>query len=356
MDQQGKFTRNYTRTFLVHSDSFTEISITVLNDSRIPKLGSSYAEDIISRVTKITPTRDKDNPLHWTVEVQYTQFPLATDKPQSNPNDPLSPQYYLPEITTSWVKHQYPIYVDWLGNPIVNSAGNFFTDPPVLVDDDILQVHLTKYEVTHDIPQAIAYKNSVNSDTWWGCPPWTLKLLPVVTKNELRSDGVWWVKTYTVEINPMGWGGRPIDKGFNKSCKFNSDGRIVSPSTGDDASTMKIVPITDASGMPTKQSVFLDGHGQPLANGAQPVWVAFDKAFPPPNIGGNPMPKGYAKYKPMPFANLKDAYGKPALYPDLMDLGGRGGGWGMLGQFGIVNAAGEATTSPGSNNYVPGDG
>ena len=309
---ENKRTRNYSRKFLVRCDSVTDSPIDIMLNTGLPQLGQYYkvgsSYDQVSVVTNVTPKREKDNAKHWRVDCKYEILDSKEGKqpPQQNPNNPTDPRNWTPEITTNWVKFQVPTYIDINGNPIVNSCGDLF-NPPVNVDDDRLQIKISRYEQWLDVQKCLKYKNTINSDNFWGCPPGCWKLLPIAKSQEIINDpqtGSNWIffKThYTLELNVNGWGARPVDRGLNRLANKNVDGTLTIPAPSYPDNPVR-VPITTPFGTNHTTPQLLDGHGQPLALGATPVWVAFAKAAPPPN--GARMAGGYQVYKALPFNPL----------------------------------------------------
>lgn len=323
LDAKGHIKRDYTRQYQVKSDSLAESPLTVLlntaqDGNTLPQLGSIYqvgtATDLVARVTDTQAQRTADAYL-WEVTVKYTILDVGDgDKPNDpDPNDATDPRNWMPQITTSFVKRSRPCSFDIFQNPIVNSCNVPF-DPPPMVDDDVVQYHITRYEGIPNWQQIADYQNTLNLKPFWGRPAGMLKLLPITVELERIDNFNYWKKSYTIEEAPgwnlpdgsiMDWGFKPLDRGFTRLVDQNGNPiTSVTPPT-----SMKQLAITDFNGRGHQTPQLLDGHGSPLPPGATPVWVAFGVAAPPPRgnrlsrVNGN-LVDGYQLTTAADFNNL----------------------------------------------------
>ena len=231
---------------------------------------------------------------------------------------PTDPRNWSPEIQTGWVKRQVPLYIDVNGNPLVVSSGESI-DPPPMVDDDVLQIRISRHESTLNTPQIQKYKNVLNSKAYWGWPAGCLKMLPITANLEIINNTTYFKKTYTIEATSGlqlaayfdDWGIRPLDRGTYRYWDISTNAPANSNTSPPNLAQRLIV---DMFGRPMQKSSFLDGHGQPLTPPSTPVWVAFGTANPPPtgqrlDRNHNNLVDGYQGQRALDFSQIKDADG-----------------------------------------------
>jgi len=131
LGDEGAYKRDYTRNFLVMTDSVTTTQSDVLAYSTLPQLGQPNPADTHSVATTITAKRDANNLLIWQVAVKYSILNRKGEQPKNpqNPNDNSDPRNWVPEISSSWVRYQVPTYMSVENDPIVNSVGDIFQPP-----------------------------------------------------------------------------------------------------------------------------------------------------------------------------------------------------------------------------------
>lgn len=159
------------------------------------------------------------------------------------------------------------------GTPVVNSAGCPF-DPPVTLPVSYTTISITFFSLRPDYAAIARYKNSVNDADW----EWAGLQIPKdfarcteYTQTSTYENGRWyWEHQIVIEVSP--------DLPYNP-VKILDAGTMAKPATTslkDAANTTKLVPITSVhNGQPVTQPVPLDGEGQPLAAGEDPIYLEF---------------------------------------------------------------------------------
>jgi hypothetical protein len=350
---QGSIKRTRTEYYQVVSNSLTEAADTIETASAggvsIPMLGGLYNSLANVIATKITSKRDKEHPYHWIVQVDYTTLPPYNPQtpPPQNRNDPTDPRNQFADIACSWVKRQLPMYVDYGGNPVVNSV-NESVDPPPMYNLDVLQVRITRSERWLPLRNMRAFGNTINNQPFWGWPVGCAWMLPITASSDYQQlpngqCSTYFKVTYTVElttgqqIGPVGptgffddWGIRPIDRSAHKLMEqvAASGGSLtwtLQPVySGSVQANLVPVVITDALGIPKARPSNLNGMGAPLPPTSPPGWAAFAANAPPPNGGrmtrNNNIVDGYVPARAVDFNTLQDADGN--AIPDLLAAAG----------------------------------
>jgi hypothetical protein len=249
VDQTGH--REYHRSFQVLTDS-PYVSPKTVQEAQglgLPALFASYTNatgtevDADALARKIEVKADAQNPNLHDVDVLYS----TADNPLLEP----------PDVEWDFVAWQKPVERDALGISIVSSAYGK-PDPPLTMDDSRLVCRYTKNELTFDPAVAIAYRDAVNLDFFWGAPPNTAKIASLRGTRQYRSGFLYWRNTYEIHFRringqEIGWNLDVLDRDYNFYTRrwAASDVRKKMRATGFDA-------------RPTGDPILLNGNGSPL--------------------------------------------------------------------------------------------
>ena len=163
----------------------------------------------------------------------------------------------------AWSTARYPVVVerDKDGNLIANSAGKPF-DPPITRDDirPVLTVRKNLPLAMIDANFIQAYVDSINQSAWFGFLAGTL-LLKDFSAEDAHENGVWfWACTFVFEHKSDKWNPiKVLDQGFEEA--WPGEGWTT---------------ILDLSGRPVTRPALLNGTGQELPEGGDPVFLDFD--------------------------------------------------------------------------------
>lgn len=208
--RNGKNTRgkrSYTHAFLLQSDDPADGEYEVGSHEILPKIGSVHPEDPEAFCYDITV--DNHEPwAGWMVTCLYN------DDRQLNTN----PLLDEPEISFGSQIYQQPVFQDRDGKAVMNSAGDFFVEPPV----------------TRDAAQLIA----TISSNHWPTPPWVVthqnavNVAPIVIddlpvakglakvlrikrgKKQIRNEQPFYVVTTEIHLDRDAWRATPLDQGY----------------------------------------------------------------------------------------------------------------------------------------------
>jgi hypothetical protein len=215
-------------------------------------LGALVEFDDFAFALKIDAQIDPDcnDDSSWVVTVDYGPY-----DPTQFPEDPLNHP-----IKLSWGENRFEkqVFEDRNGDPVVNSAGDYF-DPPVSADDSRPTLRIVRNERTYDPIYANSWKDTLNADTFFGFAPATVKLS--VPLGELEYNpicGFYYVVTYQFEVNANGWKKQILDQGMRQ---------VVSGVKSN---------ILDDNGEQISSPALLDGSGKKLATGGTPASLTFE--------------------------------------------------------------------------------
>lgn len=176
-----------------------------------------------------------DGPKQWIVNVTYKswQNPLAAP----------------PKVSWSFASSNEPIDRDIFDRAVTNSARETY-DPPISEDVDDILLRITRNEAGYNPMVALDYKNSINSDVFYGAAPGIAKLKNFSGDLQLGGPSEWYVINYEVQFRLDGWKRRMLDQGFRTY----------------DSATGEYTTIVDSKGKALSEPTLLDGNGNKLPN------------------------------------------------------------------------------------------
>ena len=187
--------RDHVRQFVAES-SASERSCAVAQASGVPSLGDAHPEDGVALCVDID-VKPNGAPNAWAISCKYTN-----DLPDDtiDDEDPLAIR-----AKSSWSFEDISRFVgqDRDGNPILNAAGDRYEEP-IEVVDSFPTLTVTKNRSSFSAATAFAYNNSVNSDTYRGAEPGTLRVR-ITANEEWKNDSPYWPTNYVFRYNPHGW-------------------------------------------------------------------------------------------------------------------------------------------------------
>lgn len=137
----SRYSRSYTRAFIVKTDSASYGPYYAGSHPSLPILWAAHPEDAYARATSINPVQDSVDPTLWRVTVEYT-YPdsntsVGTGNPQidsqqqgQNPADRAeNPLARLNDYSISTVTYPYAVTETIYGQAIKNTANDPFLPP-----------------------------------------------------------------------------------------------------------------------------------------------------------------------------------------------------------------------------------
>lgn len=270
--QDKSFQTSYTRVFQVVTSSRLDrartVRLAVMSAAPVaigdhyevldPSDGTTVLEqDTASFCTSISAAvaGSTDDGCQWDVTVEYSP---SDGSPTFPPNPVEHP------LKLSWGSQlvEVPVNYDRDGDPIQNSAGDFF-DPTPTVMKYLILLNIVRNEATFSPTLAQTWKGTVNDATFTiageDFDPGTVKIADITSELSYNAECGWyWPVTYQMEIDPDGWKSKLLDQGMRT---------LVSGAKK---------AIADDSGKEVSTPELLDGSGVKLAVGADPVVLEFD--------------------------------------------------------------------------------
>jgi hypothetical protein len=261
------YVRTYERTFkVVVDDPQTGPKWIIANVS--PHISDAYntstESDTAAIVQNITLRRD---PLDDLGKVWVLSAPYGPWDPYRHASSPLN---IYPHVTFEGVNAQRLCEVDYQGDPLLNTAYDNY-DPIPEVDDVKCVIRVKQNLSTFSPATIFFYSNLINSDTWFGMVPHTVKCDPPKgTVAYHQACGSYWEVEWSFLCNPnqvydpttsswitLGWDKRIPSRGYRQ---------LVS------GSWQKIV---NADGSDIDQAAFLSSAGAALTPPVSPTNIVF---------------------------------------------------------------------------------
>jgi hypothetical protein len=273
--------RTYKRSFRVECSSRYDGPYQIRLSGVVPGIGTRYfvsptefddGSFVESHEYKCEHAGPNPEGSTWVVGVSYSPYDSSTFG-----SDPT-----LWPIRVSYGSKDYEklVEVDQDGNAIRNSAGDRF-ETPVTVDDgrDLITVTRNEPVSTFDPSLPRLYRNTVNKSPWNGFETHAVKCNSVVTSDPQydSNNRVWYYTvTYVFEAmyldpdqSPQGWAKYILDQGYMQ-IDVDDDG------FGYTDPTFTKTKILTEKGEPITDPALLDGNGQRLGTGDDPVFLNFN--------------------------------------------------------------------------------
>jgi len=231
----GKNT-TYHKKLIVLTDDYNDGPLTIAAHSDFPKpfevysAGSDYDADAVA--TGVTWARDKKQPKLWRARVTYTVMP-GIDTTGGGGADITS---YSPSVRTwkipyeevVWMARRQLVGTTWTApaetftvamaraRELVRNSVNEMFATGIATLKHALAVELGFYSWNYSLTQADAYEDVVNSDTFWGFSPGTVKMVSISGASTSVQNSVVYRVSYEFHIRSDGWGEPIADHGYNQ--------------------------------------------------------------------------------------------------------------------------------------------
>lgn len=229
-EQSDDWTQTITIKALVVTDNRADGPITVFSSPLVPRLWTQYLAGNEShleyggpylllskrKVTEKELIQETGGSL-WELELEYT-----THKVQKYENPLDQPVRYSLE----WAQYDRVVEKDKDGNPLVNTIGDLFTDPPYKEEDarPVLRAYRNEPDVATRINFIASFRNALNSDSFHGMAPRTCRMRNITSGDLQTQNGVDYYKfTYEIEFNEDTWDPDILNRGHRAK---DSNGKI----------------------------------------------------------------------------------------------------------------------------------
>ena len=236
------FKRDATRTFRVTSNSKNDdpylIIYGAVTGGFVPTMWAYHPSDFLSRVRSITADQEHGSTI-WKVVCQYSTHGKDPAKEDENPLN-------KPVIRTFGTKSMKRF--TWLDRddvPILNTARTMFA--PLEVDFAAVSLKFQRNEAFFDGTVCLNYVEHINSGTFGGADPGTVKCDAISATEKYEGDYHFWEVNYDFSYNKYGWQPRILQQGKQQRVSFGG--------------THYLIPCTDKSGNPVTEPVPLNDDG-----------------------------------------------------------------------------------------------
>lgn len=310
------FERESDRKYMIYSDPLDNANQVLLFFG--PSIGSAEPFDPQQRCTGLTVRSvgrctcpfDQSDAMMWEGTASYGPWNPLENSFDGNPVN--IPPLFRFDINLVAV----PAIVDVDGNPIVNSAGDYY-DPPV--EREVAKVTLTvnRNEASPNPAVLLALTNVVNLTAWNGFPPKTVKFncptMPVVQYCQATSS-FFWPMEYVFDVNFDTWVKQVLNRGLRQ---LDASGNLVpiyingqplsDPVFLDEDGHAILTPdLLDAAG-DTPGEADPSGYSGEVAGGGQPPQTGLSTE------GGSTYPNAYDVYRTYEF-NGSGGFNMDALF------------------------------------------
>jgi hypothetical protein len=262
VDDKGWITATAQRRLNVFVSSPDDNESAVLLSPLVPREKTAHPLFTGLRCTGVSV--DRRGPLHFEVSADYASSPYKESQqgPQSPLNQPTQVNYFT-------VTSQDAIDEDRDGKPIVTACGEPFAGVTKSISD--LGIRLQKNFATFDPASFYTFIDCVNSDTFIGFPPGTLRIVNISSDEQFFTDEngnslpFWSVQ---VEIHAR----KPYRTTTQRAwwLRVRHEGFMVRPAGGGEP-----VRGVDGNKADAVQPIQLDEQGYKLANQEDATWREF---------------------------------------------------------------------------------
>ena len=258
---------NETVEYQVYTDSKTQTRYDIMLAGVLPTLFQSHPDNPILTVRDIELSQDIADTV-WTAVISYSSEPFdKEDEEEEDVDNPTDRAARVRWTTTQFTK---PIYKDINGDPIVNSATDYF-DPPVEIDASRFSIVIEKN--LSAVPSwVLNYANTINESPFniqgLTIPAKTAKLSELAIselQREQTAGGTvdFYSLTFRLELataDEGDWTLRVLDQGLHQFDRAENKTPIL------------------IDGEPAKQPVLLDGNGLAITDPepTDAVFLEFD--------------------------------------------------------------------------------
>jgi len=251
--------RNYSFVVADEKESQTVVWRVTLDDpeefgqAAIDDVGDDMPEFIGDMVLlNYSAESSSEDGLDWIVTANY-----------GTPEEEENPLNERPKVSWSLAQFQENVEYDINGKPILNSAGEPYSEP-VQIDQSRLVLTITRNEASFNPALALAYADAVSATTFKGAPAGKVKVANIASTEEEHKNvagGVYSKTTYTFHFNSRGFQKKLLDHGFREKVEGKLKHILV-------------------QGQKITEAALLDGTGKQLPEGGQPKfkdWHVYPK-------------------------------------------------------------------------------
>lgn len=196
-NSNAQYTENYRKLSVSFTEAYSIVTtfdtteFEVYTQSDIPAAGTSFPG--FPYVVADQAQLERISPILWIATLNYSGEIAGVSTGSQNENPVVSPLAAPPRITIDDVEAEEEIDQDYDGFPIATPAGERVRGIKARIPDQTLTV--TRNLLTFNSYVQSIYRRSVNSDSFFGWPPGTCKLMKLTANNVIDQTLGYWVVT-----------------------------------------------------------------------------------------------------------------------------------------------------------------
>ena len=221
LDRHDAEGREYTAHYVITDVPATSGSTSILLASGLPQLGQTFSAGgdydtyaVAVGYAGIQPVNWDASRNAWNASVKYSTLASKQRRPANSTANPIDKP---PIISGGGHRRRIAAHLvrvkDTTGRDVFNSAGKFFPDGEIEVDDSSGVLRISRNYATIDLAQLDEFRDSVNVNVWMGKPARTWKMDPAIWRKVYQGNTAYYEISYEFQGNPETWDLKPRDVG-----------------------------------------------------------------------------------------------------------------------------------------------
>ncbi len=193
--------RSYRAVYLVRTDDPNDGPAVAQFAEGVPRMFDAHPVTQYATVRSIAPRMVDRDPCLFEVTVVYETHRRGYRLQYQEAEDPI---VRVPEI--EWGTVGCTAVAEWDINnlPIVNTAGQKY-DPPIEYETNRMQLSIARFYEHYDAAEAQEYANAINTDIFFGAPPFTAKVKEIHARPVLESGLFLWYVSWVFHFRFEGY-------------------------------------------------------------------------------------------------------------------------------------------------------
>ncbi len=216
--------RSYRAKYRLYSDAMTETATTVrAYVLALVPLFTPFPTDSGSILVGVQADQDEENPFMWIVTLKYSALSLTSRSSNAAKSDPAqrneNPLARPPRVKLGNERFQIAPFYDINGDPILNSAKDFFSDP-VMRYVSRPTISISRNKATFDIVTWRTWTNTVNSASFLGFEPGEVMLVDLSADRQFENNIYFYEVSAVFHVAQLfdrfNWQPRVLDCGYQE--------------------------------------------------------------------------------------------------------------------------------------------
>jgi hypothetical protein len=208
-DEDSKYVRNYTRSFIAETNSKSDGPAAIRAYAGTPALWSAHPDDAQALCQSVNIQQGEPSPTghFFTVSTKYST--KYDQQQQQNPLDEPVKQ------SLSFTHTQRALDRDIDDIPITNTSGDKPSEP-AMITESYPVLRFVRNEATIPVALALQYIDRINSDTFYGGAAGTMRVTNISSSDQqTKNDVQFYTVTYEIEYRAKTWKLKYLNEGYN---------------------------------------------------------------------------------------------------------------------------------------------